>query len=411
MKVDGATNFELLDDCFVYKGKSFKYSDIRSIRFNATVTKHSVNFIPTGKSYDGTLEINLRSSTTVSIRPDTNWVGGMRERGLNALHQIKEILSDITFNQRLDAFEEEVKNKGFFSYGRYQFHRNGDLFRDRVYQFNLKDPSVTLGLSIFELHVNRKRTGLGRAIKLVAGDDENINIEQDRDCFLYMMKHHIGFTWKNEIVRDRSIDKRRIFYEAVIKIGAIMATADGEVDSEEISQLKRFFKIDSDSFPDAAQILNEALRSRPSVEAVINPFKEAFNDAPQVCESFLVGMLSVALADGVLHDGELSILRRVSALLGISDVEFKRIFASVGVDISDSAKSSSERDRLLAVLGLGAKASYADVLSAWRALVRRYHPDILRGQCLPEDEIRHAERLLAEINVAHEKLRTIMAAA
>lgn len=408
MKIAGAEKITLEDNHFIYDGIKYLYSEIASIKFSATVTRYSLNFIPMGKSFVGKLELWFYSGATLSIRPDTNLIGNMQERGLKALHQIKEILSEITFYQRLERYEKEFLSKDFFSYGKFQFHKSGDVFRSGLLRCSLRDPMLNCDISLTSLQIYKKKSGLKGALNLFGGNDETILIETDRDCFLYMMKNYFGLYWAGENVREKTFDKHKVFYESVVKLGALLATADGAVDVEEITQMKKFFKLDSSTFPQAAQLLNETLRSRPSVEAVIAPFKTAFTDAPQVCETLLVGMLSVALADGVLHSGELQVLRRIASALAISEAETKRIFASVGVDFAPETVGQSEKDRLMAVLGLNAQASYPEVVAAWRALIRRYHPDILRGQGIPEHEIMHSERLLVEINVAYEKLRKLM---
>ena len=56
------------------------------------------------------------------------------------------------------------------------------------------------------------------------------------------------------------------------------------------------------------------------------------------------------------------------------------------------------------MLGLTPGANPEEIQRAYRALVRRYHPDVLRGQGMPDDEIEKASQVLAQINIAYEAL-------
>ena len=44
--------------------------------------------------------------------------------------------------------------------------------------------------------------------------------------------------------------------------------------------------------------------------------------------------------------------------------------------------------------------------AAWRALAKAYHPDRLAALGLPDEILRHADRVLARINVAFQRLKS-----
>jgi DnaJ-domain-containing protein 1 len=57
------------------------------------------------------------------------------------------------------------------------------------------------------------------------------------------------------------------------------------------------------------------------------------------------------------------------------------------------------------VLGVGADASQEEVHAVWRDLVKAYHPDRLAALGLPDELLRHADRVLMRINTAYQRLK------
>lgn len=57
------------------------------------------------------------------------------------------------------------------------------------------------------------------------------------------------------------------------------------------------------------------------------------------------------------------------------------------------------------VLGVAADATEQELHSAWRDLAKAYHPDRLAALGLPDEILRHADRVLARINAAYQRLK------
>lgn len=58
------------------------------------------------------------------------------------------------------------------------------------------------------------------------------------------------------------------------------------------------------------------------------------------------------------------------------------------------------------VLGVAANATDEEIHAAWRALAKAYHPDRLAALGLPDEILRHADRVLARINAAFQRLKS-----
>ena len=120
-----------------------------------------------------------------------------------------------------------------------------------------------------------------------------------------------------------------------------------------------------------------------------------FADNPAVLEELLDCLFRIARADGRVTEDELTYLRDVAELFGLSATEFNRIRAeNVGSDKADPYQ----------ILGVAHDASNEAVRSAYRRLVRENHPDKLIAEGMPEEFISVANDKLAAINVAYDNI-------
>jgi DnaJ like chaperone protein len=57
------------------------------------------------------------------------------------------------------------------------------------------------------------------------------------------------------------------------------------------------------------------------------------------------------------------------------------------------------------VLGVSEQATTEELHTTWRELAKAYHPDRLATLGLPNVMLRHADRVLARINAAYQRLK------
>ena len=204
---------------------------------------------------------------------------------------------------------------------------------------------------------------------------------------------------------------QKLFYRTVFAVGAQLAMADGNPNSRELDQLKRLFSLKIDDLPDAATIYNGELHKPRPLWLIFEPIKEKMRSAPEMAESFLYGMCLVAMSDNTKHKNELALLENISVLIGLPTTAKDRVFLASGIKEAAQGKpetktASSEREKHLRILGLLSNATQEQIADEYKRLVKRYHPDVLRSQGLPDAEIRHAEGLLAQLNRSYDWLRS-----
>lgn len=412
MQIDGVTDFKFEDTGGVWQGRFLPYKNIIAVSWLATITQNSINGIPTGKSYQASLYVYLNTGEGVAITGDGGLLGGLGKKGFEGLASVAEVLSELTFAYRVERYEKAVREKKFFQYGDYQFHSSGELFYKGIEKLSLISRQTKFLLeNVFDLKIVPERKN-----KSVLGwfEDTSVKLvlQTNRDCILYMLRKMYGISFPDVQLREKRYPPRETFYEAVVRFGALLAAADGKADAVELSRLKQYFSISSDSFPEAAKYYNEQLQNRESAEIILDVFSKCFYEADELKETFLFGMAEVAVSDGVAHPKEIELLWEAVKILSIPHEVAVRILESVGIGVSANSDRNFHaesgimtRYRCFAVLGLKDGASSDEIKSAYRDLVRRYHPDVLRSQNLPDEEIQRLGILMRRINEAYSLLK------
>jgi DnaJ like chaperone protein len=199
---------------------------------------------------------------------------------------------------------------------------------------------------------------------------------------------------------DPAETRRIAFATAIIVLGAKLAKADGVVTQDEIRAFKRVFKVDDQDVGDVARIYNQAKTSARGFEPYARQVAALFGHDAVLLEELLVGLFEVARADGELNPAEIDFLRRVGAIFGFDNVAFQQIRARFRA----ARRDLESTDDAYAVLGLGRTASDDEVKQTYRRLVREHHPDRLVAKGLPQEFVEHANKTLAAINAAYDRI-------
>jgi len=186
------------------------------------------------------------------------------------------------------------------------------------------------------------------------------------------------------------------FTIGVIALGAKMAKVDGEVTSAEVDAFRSFFHVPSGEEKNVERFFNLAKRDAAGFEPYAQQVAALFPDAPEILENVLEGLFDIAKADGKVSAEEADYLAQVAAIFGLDANRFERARAA--------ALGEAECEPCV-VLGIDPLATDEQIREAWLRQVRANHPDRLIAQGLPEEAIAVANRKLALINDAYDRLR------
>lgn len=186
------------------------------------------------------------------------------------------------------------------------------------------------------------------------------------------------------------------FTIGVIALGAKMARVDGEVSEVERAAFRDFFEVPPGEEANVERFFDLAKRDAGGFETYARQVAALFPDAPEILENVIEGLFSIAQADGRIDAAEAEYLAKVARIFGLPSSRFERAkAAALGVIECEPC----------VVLGIDPLATDEQIREAWLRQVRANHPDRLMAQGLPEEAIAVANRKLALINDAYDRLR------
>lgn len=186
------------------------------------------------------------------------------------------------------------------------------------------------------------------------------------------------------------------FTIGVIALGAKMARVDGEVSEVERAAFREFFEVPPGEEANVERFFDLAKRDAGGFETYARQVAALFPDAPEILENVIEGLFSIAQADGRIDVAEADYLAKVASIFGLPSSRFERAKAA--------ALGAVECEPCV-VLGIDPMATDEQIREAWLRQVRANHPDRLMAQGLPEEAIAVANRKLALINDAYDRLR------
>ncbi len=193
---------------------------------------------------------------------------------------------------------------------------------------------------------------------------------------------------------------RAAFTIAFVSLAAKMAKADGIVAPIEQVTFSRLHTVAPNEEPTVRMVFDLAAGDTAGFEVYAGQIHDALADEPRLLRDVLDALFHIAAADGVFHGKEHEFLAEVARRFEISDAEFRSIRAAF---IRDTGPGPSGDDPY-EVLGVSRSTPDFDLKHHHRQLVRDHHPDSLMARGVPTEFHAAAERKLAVINAAYDKI-------
>lgn len=181
------------------------------------------------------------------------------------------------------------------------------------------------------------------------------------------------------------------FTTAVTALGAKLSKADGHAGAGEFATFAEVFQPDQGSERNIHRLYALASQTTRGFESYARRLAKRYGACPQLLEDVVDGLFHIAGADGVVTGDELAYLERVTELLGLSPLTFRRLKAT--------HLGHGEDDPYL-VLGVPHDAADEVVRAAWKQALSVAHPDRARARGLPAEFVEVAEAKAAAINAA-----------
>ena len=210
---------------------------------------------------------------------------------------------------------------------------------------------------------------------------------------------------------------------------AKMAKADGHVEEQEVKMAEKafeYFKCASQRRTFCSNVFNDAIKNSRTIYFYAERF--AREVAVDELNIFVYELLwDVACADGRLHHAEKEILQKICVYLHIPekyfDINYRRRRGSF---TEGSTKNSTHEAgdgkshangwhsyvsgkspivEAYVILESEPTATEHELKHAYRKMAKRYHPDLLRSNGVPEEMIAKATEKMAQVNAAWEDIR------
>jgi len=115
-------------------------------------------------------------------------------------------------------------------------------------------------------------------------------------------------------------------------------------------------------------------------------------------------LINLAYIDGELSHAEENLIIKIAAFLEISSAEvegiMQRFASAVGGNASQHSISEAYK-----ILGASQSDDITVIKKKYRALVKKYHPDIMKAKGASEEYIKDATIKVQEINTAYEMIK------
>ena len=219
-------------------------------------------------------------------------------------------------------------------------------------------------------------------------------------------------------------ERSAVFCTAAAAMLAKMAKADGRVSEAEIASVESSFRrlgFSAETRRMAVEAFRRAKDDGHSIYEYANDFAAVVRSM-EVRELFYGMLWDLACVDGEVSEEEDLILRMITTYLGVPPAWYA-IYARERFDAGSarrggegrrergenrSRREAPARDALAdayATLGVSPSASDDEVKKAYREKAKRYHPDTLKAQGLPDEMIGKATEQMARVNAAWAEIR------
>jgi len=218
-------------------------------------------------------------------------------------------------------------------------------------------------------------------------------------------------------------DRERVqtaFFTTTFSVMGCVAKADGRVSNEEIRMAEAVMaqmSLDTAMRKTAVSLFNQGKTEEFDLDAVLGQFRRECHGRSTLIGMFVEIQLQAAYADGRLDPAEDQMLQHICGLVGVSELDYRRLERMVRAERGFGAGAGGPGSRRASstgrpglqeayqVLGVDTKASDADVKRAYRRLLSQHHPDKLVSKGLPEEMMKLAAQKTHEIRQAYEAIR------
>ena len=184
------------------------------------------------------------------------------------------------------------------------------------------------------------------------------------------------------------------FEISLLLLSAVVIKADGKVDQRELSYVRNHFKnmYGEERASNAFKLFNGFIKNNAiSTKEVCVQIRQNLTHASRL--QLIHFLFGIAKADGAVVEVEVNAIKTIASYLYINQYDFESIKAMFYNSANNAYK----------ILGIEKEATNDEVKTAYRKMVKKYHPDKL--QHLGEEHVKGAEEKFKQVQMAYEQIQ------
>lgn len=204
------------------------------------------------------------------------------------------------------------------------------------------------------------------------------------------------------------------FFRGTFRVMGHLAKADGRVSESEIAAARSIMsdlRLDPQQVRAAVEHFTAGKQPGFDLAAELAALSRVCEGRPELARIFVEIQVRAALAGNDMEGPVRELLRRVTARLDVSMLEFAHIEAvariRAGAFRQERARQvgAVQLEQAYRVLETSATATDEEVVKAYRRQLSRHHPDKLKANGLPDSMIEHAKQRTQQIIEAYDLIR------
>ena len=191
---------------------------------------------------------------------------------------------------------------------------------------------------------------------------------------------------------------QKVFALSLIVLSAKLSKADGQVSREELIAVKDKLKIPEHELDQVGKIFNKAKEESVGYEPYAKQIAHFYNGHINILEEVINTLFYIAEADGKVSNEEFEMIKHISQIFGLNEIEFNGIV--------ESRKSSDKLNPYL-VLESSPDDDIQKIRKIYFKLSKEHHPDLLVSKGVPEEVLKESKKKIRAVNLAWDQIQKL----
>lgn len=190
------TRFSLTEYGFLYAGLSYKFIDVLETRIYRQVLETKVLLVGSEHDHSISIVFVMRTGEQVQITEQPTWLGNSKLGKVEKIQEIYNVVSEKSFQTRVEKFVRQVDSQGYFDYAGWRFvpsdHKIINLELRRAHSTKTSRLLRSYGFVAVQGEVD----GFAEKIKTRMSGSAGFGTLQDTDVIFALLKHYFGLQWQ-----------------------------------------------------------------------------------------------------------------------------------------------------------------------------------------------------------------------